>query len=35
MAFLTLTPDIWADRNELKIALDRIGFIQPYGAPHV
>jgi len=35
MAFLALTPDIWADRNALKIALDRIGFIQSDGIPHV
>ena len=35
MAFLTLTPDIWADRSALKIALDRIGFIQSDGATHV
>ncbi|MEV8519523.1 arsenate reductase ArsC [Dyella marensis] len=35
MAFLTLTPDIWADRDALKIALDRIGFIQSDGAPHL
>jgi len=35
MAFLSLTPDIWADRDALKIALDRIGFIQSDGATHV
>lgn len=28
MAFLTLSPSTWADRSELKAALDRIGFIE-------
>ncbi|MGY3231848.1 arsenate reductase [Luteibacter sp. HA06] len=28
MAFLTLSPEVWADRATLKTALDRIGFLQ-------
>lgn len=35
MAFLTLPPETWADREALKIALDRIGFIQSEDAAHV
>lgn len=35
MAFLTLSPEIWADREALKKALDRIGFIQSEDATHV
>lgn len=35
MAFLTLSPEIWADRGALKVALDRIGFIQSEDATHV
>lgn len=29
MALLSLPPETWADRDALKIALDRIGLIQP------
>lgn len=35
MAFLTLPPETWADREALKVALDRIGFIQSEDATHV
>jgi protein-tyrosine-phosphatase len=35
MAFLTLSPATWADRDTLKKALDRIGFIQSEDATHV
>ncbi|WP_199098029.1 arsenate reductase ArsC [Dyella sp. ASV21] len=35
MAFLTLPAETWADREALKVALDRIGFIQSEDAAHV
>ncbi len=35
MAFLTLPPATWADRDTLKNALDRIDFIQSEDAMHV
>nr|WP_193570404.1 arsenate reductase ArsC [Luteibacter yeojuensis] len=35
MAFLTLSPETWADREALKTALDRIGFIQSEDAARV
>ncbi|TCV94551.1 protein-tyrosine-phosphatase [Luteibacter rhizovicinus] len=35
LAFLTLPASTWADREMLKIALDRIGFIQSEDAAHV
>jgi hypothetical protein len=28
MAFLTIAPEVWADRATLKMTLDRIGFIE-------
>jgi len=34
-AFLVLPPDLWADREAFKLALDRIGLIQPEQAMHV
>lgn len=34
MAFLTLPAETWADRDVLKTALDRIGFIQSEDAVH-
>ncbi|WP_243041161.1 arsenate reductase ArsC [Dyella sedimenti] len=33
-AFLALPPETWADREALKMALDRIGLIQSGGAGH-
>ena len=35
MAFLTLAPDKWSDREALKQALDRIGFIESTDGEHV
>lgn len=35
IAFLSLPPETWADRDTLKKALDRIGFIQSEDATHV
>lgn len=35
MAFLTLSPETWANREALKVALDRIGFIQSEDAARV
>ncbi|WP_250623275.1 arsenate reductase ArsC [Pinirhizobacter soli] len=35
LAFLTLSAETWADREALKVALDRIGFIQSEDAARV
>ncbi|MGH8085995.1 MAG: arsenate reductase ArsC [Lysobacter sp.] len=35
MAFLTLAPEKWSDREALKQALDRIGFIESTDGEHV
>ena len=35
MAFLTLAPEKWSDREALKQALDRIGFIESEDGEHV
>ncbi|WP_250633534.1 arsenate reductase ArsC [Pinirhizobacter soli] len=35
LAFLTLSAETWADRGALKVALDRIGFIQSEDAARV
>ena len=35
MAFLTLAPDKWSDREALKQALDKIGFIESEDGEHV